>query len=78
MFVLRYLVEFCKWLGRLRVGADADITVFDAKRVIDRATYENPAQYSEGFRYVMVGGTFVVREGKLLEGVAPGSAIRAR
>jgi N-acyl-D-aspartate/D-glutamate deacylase len=64
--------------GRLRVGADADITVFDAKRVIDRATYENPAQYSEGFRYVMVGGTFVVREGKLLEGVAPGSAIRAR
>ena len=48
--------------GRLRVGGDADITVFDAGRVIDRATYENPAQYSEGIRHVMVGGTFVVRD----------------
>lgn len=36
--------------GRLRAGADADISVFDPERVIDRATYEKPAQYSEGFR----------------------------
>jgi N-acyl-D-aspartate/D-glutamate deacylase len=64
--------------GRLKVGGDADISVFDAARVIDKATYENPAQYSEGFRYVMVGGTFVVRDGKLQEGVAPGQGIRAR
>jgi dihydroorotase len=64
--------------GRLKAGADADISVFDPARVIDRATLENQAQYSEGFRYVMVGGTFVVRDGKLQEGVAPGQAIRAR
>jgi N-acyl-D-aspartate/D-glutamate deacylase len=64
--------------GRLKVGADADITVFDPNRVIDKATYENPAQYSEGFRCVMVNGTFVVRAGKLQEGVAPGQAIRAQ
>ena len=64
--------------GRLKVGADADISVFDAARVIDKATYENPAQYSEGFRYVLVGGTFVVRDGKLQEGVAPGQAIRSQ
>jgi len=64
--------------GRLKVGADADISVFDAARVIDKATFEKPAQYSEGFRYVMVGGTFVVRDGKLQEGVSPGEAIRAR
>jgi N-acyl-D-aspartate/D-glutamate deacylase len=63
--------------GRLKAGADADISVFDPARVIDKATYENPAQYSEGFRYVLVGGTFVVRDGKLQEGVAPGQAIRA-
>src|SRR5205823_10998790 len=33
--------------GRLAVGADADISVFDAARVIDRATFENAAQYSD-------------------------------
>jgi N-acyl-D-aspartate/D-glutamate deacylase len=64
--------------GRIKVGSDADIAVFDPARVIDKATYENPAQYSEGFRYVLVGGTFVVRDGKLQDGVAPGQAIRAR
>jgi N-acyl-D-aspartate/D-glutamate deacylase len=64
--------------GRLAVGADADISVFDPARVIDKATFENAAQYSEGFRYVLVEGTFVVRDGKLQDGVAPGQAIRAR
>jgi dihydroorotase len=64
--------------GRLKVGADADISVFDAARVIDKATYQNPAQYSEGFRDVLVEGTFVVREGKLQDGVAPGHGIRAQ
>ena len=63
--------------GRLKVGADSDIAVFDPALVIDKATYENPAQYSEGFRYVMVGGTLVVRDGKLREDVAPGQAIRS-
>jgi dihydroorotase len=64
--------------GRLKVGADADITVFDPNRVIDKATFQNPRQYSEGFRYVLVGGTFVVRDGQLVEGAAPGQGIRAR
>ena len=58
--------------GRLAVGADADIAVFDPARVIDKATFENAAQYSEGFRYVLVDGTFVVRDGKLQDRVAPG------
>jgi N-acyl-D-aspartate/D-glutamate deacylase len=64
--------------GRIRVGADADISVFDAEHVIDKATFENAMQYSEGFRYVLVEGSFVVRDGRLLAGVAPGQAIRAR
>ena len=62
--------------GRLQVGADADITVFDPERVIDRATYEDPAQYSDGIPFVMVNGVFVVREGKLQEGAAPGLGLR--
>jgi len=64
--------------GRLSAGADADISVFDPARVIDKATFENAAQYSDGFRYVLVEGTFVVRDGRLQEGVMPGQAIRAR
>lgn len=53
-------------------GADADLAVFDAARVIDRATFENPAQYAEGMVYVLVNGVPVVRNGSLVEGVAPG------
>jgi N-acyl-D-aspartate/D-glutamate deacylase len=62
--------------GRLQVGADADITVFDPERVIDKATFENPAQYSEGIPFVLVNGTLVVRDGKLVEGVVPGRGLR--
>ncbi len=64
--------------GRIKVGADADVTVFDAARVIDRATYEKPAQFSQGIRHVIVGGTFVVRDEQLVPGVTPGRPIRAR
>ncbi len=62
--------------GRIRVGADADITAFDPLHVTDRATFEKPAQYSEGIPYVLVGGTLVVRDGQIQTGVLPGSAIR--
>jgi N-acyl-D-aspartate/D-glutamate deacylase len=61
--------------GRLQVGADADITVFDSERVIDRATFENPAQYSEGIPLVLVNGVVVVRDGQLVDGVAPGRGL---
>jgi N-acyl-D-aspartate/D-glutamate deacylase len=63
--------------GRLRVGADADIAVFDANTVSDRSTYAQPALPSVGFKYVLVGGTPVVKDGKLVNGVAPGRAARA-
>jgi dihydroorotase len=63
--------------GRLKVGADADIVVFDADRIIDRATYEQPAVYSEGMRDVIVGGRFVVRDGRLIEGANAGRPVRA-
>lgn len=63
--------------GRIRVGADADITVFDPNRVTDKATYEEPLQYSEGIEFVFVNGVAVVRDGRLVEGVFPGRAARA-
>jgi N-acyl-D-aspartate/D-glutamate deacylase len=63
--------------GRIRVGADADITVFDPATVIDKATYEEPLQHSEGIQFVFVNGTPVVKDGKLVEDVYPGRAARA-
>jgi dihydroorotase len=63
--------------GRIKVGADADIAVFDAARVIDRATFEKPDQYSEGIPFVLVNGVFVVRDGQVVEGVKPGAGIKA-
>jgi N-acyl-D-aspartate/D-glutamate deacylase len=63
--------------GRIRVGADADITVFDPDRVIDKATYEHPLQYSEGIQFVLVNGALVLKDGKFVEGIFPGRAVRA-
>lgn len=62
--------------GRVKVGAHADITVFDPARVIDRATFENPAQYSDGIPYVLVNGVFVVKNGEVQAGVNPGRGVR--
>src|SRR5260370_6911608 len=57
--------------GRIRVGADADITVFDPGRVIDKATYEKPLQYSEGIQFVLLNGVAVVKDGQLVAGAFP-------
>ena len=61
--------------GRLQVGADADLTIFDPNTIIDRATYENPAQYSAGIHYVLVNGVVVVDQGKLVN-VQPGQPVK--
>ena len=61
--------------GRLRAGADADLVVFDPATVVDRATFEDPGRPSLGIEQVLVGGTFVVRDGAFVEGVMPGLPI---
>jgi dihydroorotase len=66
-----------KQKGRLRVGADADITVFDPNRVIDKATFDEPLQYSEGIPFVLVNGVVVVNQSSLVQGVLPGKPQRA-
>jgi len=62
--------------GRLRVGADADITIFDAGRVLDRSTYREPSLSPVGIQHVIVNGVSVVANGQAVEGVAPGRAVR--
>ncbi|MEC7833370.1 MAG: amidohydrolase family protein [Gemmatimonadota bacterium] len=63
--------------GRIRVGSDADITIFDPETVIDRATYLEGSLTSDGIEYVLVNGIPVVYEGEIAEGVSPGKAIKA-
>lgn len=63
--------------GRLRVGADADLTIFDAARVVDRSTYREPSLPPVGIQYVIVNGVPVVENGQAVDGVAPGKAVRA-
>jgi len=50
--------------GLLREGYKADITIFDAERIIDKATYENPRLYSEGVEYVFINGELAINQGK--------------
>ena len=64
--------------GRLQVGKDADITVFDPNRIVDTATFEGDLSFSEGIEHVLVNGRFVVRDGKTVEGVRPGKAVLGR
>ncbi|HTA50011.1 MAG TPA: amidohydrolase family protein [Verrucomicrobiae bacterium] len=61
--------------GRLQEGCDADIVVFDAATISDRSTFEKPMEPSVGVRYLVVGGTVVVDEGKIVPDVFPGRAL---
>lgn len=60
--------------GRLAVGADADVTIFNPQTVMDKATFDNPAQYSEGIPFVIVDGTVVVRN-SVIQTVHPGRPV---
>src|SRR5271156_3030722 len=61
--------------GRLQEGADADIVVFDAATISDRATFQKPMEPSVGVRYLLVAGTMVINEGKIVPDAFPGRAL---
>jgi cytosine/adenosine deaminase-related metal-dependent hydrolase len=64
--------------GRIQVGADADITVFDLGTIKDTATFEDDLSYSEGVVHVLVGGEFVVRDSQSVKDVFPGKPVLGR
>jgi len=61
--------------GRLQVGCDADVTIFDPATIRDTATFGKPLSFAEGIPHVLVQGAFVVRDGKTVKGVFPGRPV---
>lgn len=64
--------------GRLQEGADADIVVFDPETISDRSTFEKPMEPSVGVHYLLVAGTVLIDDGKMVPEVYPGRAIVGR
>lgn len=64
--------------GRIQIGADADITVFDPEQILDTATFEDELSASVGVRWVLVDGVAVVEDGELVDGAFPGRPMRGR
>ena len=63
--------------GLVRPGLAADLVVFDAATVLDRATHEDPEQAPVGLPHVIVNGVFAVRDGQYT-GARAGKVLRAR
>jgi N-acyl-D-amino-acid deacylase len=61
--------------GVLKQGMWADVVVFDPEKITDKATFENPNQFSEGMEYVLVNGMPVIEAGKMT-GALPGKVLR--
>ncbi|MBL0068636.1 MAG: hypothetical protein IPP39_09165 [Chitinophagaceae bacterium] len=57
---------------RIQVGADADITIFNPNSVIDKATFEKGLEFSAGIEYVMVNGSFILKNSKTVSNIFPG------
>ena len=73
---LEGFVPQMKKKGRIQVGMDADIVVFDPETIRDVGTYEEPNQPAVGVQTVLVNGELIVARGELIPDAAPGQPIR--
>jgi dihydroorotase len=72
---LEGIAPMMRFKGRIQIGADADITIFNPETVTDKATFEKGLAFSEGVEYVIVNGTFVLKNGTTVQGVMPGQPV---
>jgi N-acyl-D-aspartate/D-glutamate deacylase len=61
--------------GRLQEGADADVVVFDPRTIVDRATFAKPREPSSGMKFVLINGSVLIDQGKLVANAFPGKAL---
>lgn len=76
--VLEDIAPAMRLKGRMQVGADADIVVFDSKLVADRSTYLEPSRTSTGVEHLLVNGEFVVQNSNVLPNAMPGRPVKGR
>ncbi len=65
-------VPAMKEKGRIQIGSDADITIFDFETITENASYQKPYEYSSGIKYVLVNGTLVIDNEQIVMEVSPG------
>jgi dihydroorotase len=64
-----------RFKGRIQVGSDADITIFNPNTIADKSTFEKGLEFSAGIEYVMVNGAFILKNGKTVSNVYPGQPV---
>ncbi|MBN19468.1 MAG: D-glutamate deacylase [Chloroflexi bacterium] len=74
---LEKLVPGMKNKGRIKIGADADLVIFNPDTIIDRSSYKHPSKKSEGIIHLIVNGKFVIENKKIDYSVNFGQAIRS-
>jgi dihydroorotase len=72
---LENIAPMMRFKGRIQVGADADITIFNPNTVIDKSTYEKGLEFSGGIEHVLVNGVLMLKNGKKNDSAFPGQAV---
>ena len=72
---LEVIAPMMRYKGRIQIGTDADITIFNPNTVIDKATFEKGLAFSEGIEYVIVNGVIALKNGKTVENIFAGQAV---
>lgn len=72
---LESIAPMMRFKGRIQVGADADITIFNPNTVIDKASFDNGLAFSEGIEYVIVNGVIALKNGKTVSNTFAGQPV---
>lgn len=72
---LEEIAPIMRFKGRIQIGADADITIFNPNTIIDKATFEKGLEFSKGVEFVIVNGVITLENGKTVDNTFPGQPV---